>query len=197
MTWGLLFAFFGLSLILGAILIPFRERKEESFSEIQIDLSPAVRITTFEGSVALELVNRSDVKVWIEEARLVIAGLEANVQTFLPTGWQIHKVRQAVVPDERLSVSLAGGLYEAAGRPQGRYSFVLRGTVQYRIGEDWAQENIRPHRIEMAALSVLRVRRLRQESTTAEAHKDQRITSGCLPQVSLSKETVMAKSVGR
>jgi hypothetical protein len=197
MTWGILFVFFGLSLIPGAILIPFRERKENSSPEIQVDPSPSVRITTFDGWVALELVNRSDVKVWIEEANLVIAGLDASVQTFLATGGQIHKIRQAVVPGERLSVSLAGSLYEAAGRPQGRYSFVLRGTVQYRIGEDCAQANIRPHRIEMAALSVLRVRRLRRERTPAQTHDDQRIPSGFLAQISPSKETAMAKSVGR
>jgi hypothetical protein len=190
MIWILLIVVCGLALILGAILVAFREREKDSFSEIQIDLRPTVRITSFDGWVALELqlVNRSYATVWIEEAKLVITDLEANFQTARATSQQIHKIRQTVVPDECLSMSIAGSLYEAAGRPQGRYSFVLRGTVHYRSGEDFAQANIRPHRVEMTALSVVRVRRIRQKSAAVGAHDEQKITSGSLTQVALPKK---------
>jgi hypothetical protein len=186
-------------LILGALLFLYRHHKKEILSEIQIDLCPAVRITSFDGWQALELqlVNRSDVKVWVEEANLVITGLEANVQTALATGQHIHKIRQPVVPDECLSMSLTGSLYDAAGRPQGPYSFQLWGTIHYRIAEKWAQANIRPHRIKMVALSVLRVQRIRQKRTTPEVHNDKAIVGDSLNQVTPSKETPKVKSAGR
>ena len=199
MNWVLLIVGFGLILILGALLFLYRQRKKDIPSEIQIDLCPAVRITDFDGWQALELqlVNRSDAKVWVEEANLVITDLEANFQTALATGQHIHKIRQPVVPDECLSMSLTGSLYDAAGRPQGPYSFQLWGTIHYRIGEKWAQANIRPHRIKMVALSVLRVQLIRRKNTTAEAHDDQEIVTDSLSEVSHSEDTQKVKSAGR
>ena len=190
MNWVLLIVVCGLIFILAALLFLYRRHKKVSFSEIEIDLRPAVRITSFDGWQALELqvFNRSDVKVWIEEAKLVITDLEANFQTALATGQHIQKISQAVVPDECLSMSLAGGLYDAAGRPLGPYSFNLWGTVHYQIRENWAQANIRPHRIEMAALSVRRVRRIRQDSVTVEAHDDLEMPSDSLTHASHSKK---------
>jgi len=198
-NWVLLIVGFGLILILGALLFLYRQRKKDIPSEIQIDLCPAVRITDFDGWQALELqlVNRSDAKVWVEEANLVITDLEANFQTALATGQHIHKIRQPVVPDECLSMSLTGSLYDAAGRPQGPYSFQLWGTIHYRIGEKWAQANIRPHRIKMVALSVLRVQLIRRKNATAEAHDDQEIVTDSLSEVSHSEDTQKVKSAGR
>jgi hypothetical protein len=186
-------------LILGAILFQYRRRKKDNLSPIQIDLRPAVPIASFKGWASLEFqfANRSSATVWLEEAKLVITDLETNFQTALATGQTAHRIRQTVLPHETLSMSLAGNLYEAAGRPQGPYSFLVLGTVHYRIGEDWAVANIRPHRIEMAALSVLRLRRVRQKSTAAEAHDNHRIASGSQTQVSPSKETAMVKSAGQ
>jgi hypothetical protein len=200
MNWVPLIVVCGLTLTLGAILFQYnRRRKKDDLSQIYIDLRPAVRIASFKGwaSLELRLVNRSSVTVWLEEAKLVITDLEANFQTALATGHTTHRIMQTVLPHEPLSMSLAGSLYEAAGRPQGPYSFLLLGTVHYRIGEDWAVANIRPHRIEMAALSVLRLRRIRQKSTTAEAHGNHEIASGSQTQGSPSKETAMVKSAGQ
>ena len=199
MNWVLLIVVFGLILILGALLFLYRQRKKDIPSEIQIDLCPAVRITDFDGWQALELqlVNRSDAKVWVEEANLVITDLEANFQTAQATGQHIHKIRQPVVPDECLSMSLTGSLYDAAGRPQGPYSFQLWGTIHYRIGEKWAQANIRPHRIKMVAFSVLRVQPIRRKNATAEAHDDQEIVTDSLSEVSHSEDTHKVKSAGQ
>src|SRR6266853_1860368 len=77
MNWVLLIVFCGLTLILAAILVPFRERKEGRFSEI--DPSPTLRITIFDGSVALELVNRSDLPQWSPQKRpTVVTSKPAN-----------------------------------------------------------------------------------------------------------------------
>jgi hypothetical protein len=197
MNWVLSIVICGLVLIPSAILIPFRVRKKDFFSERQIDLSPAVRITILDGWVYLQLVNRSEVKMWIEDATLVITDLEAKFQTALAIGQMTLNISQTILPDETLSMSLTKSLYEAGGSPQGRYSFFVIGTVHYRIGEDWAQTNILPHRVKMAALNVVRVRRIHQKSTTAEAHDDQEITSGPLTQVNSSEETLKVRSVGR
>jgi hypothetical protein len=199
MNWALFIILCALTLNLCAIFVVFRRGKRDSLLEIQIALRPATRISSYDGWVALELqfVNRSDVKVWIDKAKLVIRDLDANFQTALTTGQQIHEIRQAVVPDECLSMSLNGSLYDAAGRPQGLYSFLLWGTVHYRIGEEWAQANIRPHRIEMATLSLLRVRRTRQRTTTVEAYDDQKITNDSLAQTCPFTEAAKVKSVGR
>ncbi len=198
MNWVLFTVVCGLTLVLGAILFRSRRRKKDSSSGIQIDLSSAVRITSSDGWVALELqlVNHSFATVWIEEAKFVITDLIANFQTALATGQHMHKIGQAILPDECLSMSLAGSLYEAAGRPQGPYSFVLWGTVHYRLGTDSAQANIRPHRVEMAALNVVRVRRARQKSTIAGAHDEQKITNGSRTQASPSKCSAKVASVG-
>jgi hypothetical protein len=199
MNWVYVIVVFGLSLILAAILFQYWQRKKDDLSKIQIDLRPAGRITSFDGWVSLELqiVNNSRVKVWIEEAKLVINDLEANYQTALATGQQIHKISQAVVPDECLRMSLSSSLYEAAGRPQGPYSFLLLGTVHYRIDGDWAQANIQPHKIEMAALSVLRVRRVRQKRAGAEAYETHNLMCSSVPQVSHPEEKAKLKSAGK
>jgi hypothetical protein len=198
-NWVVLIVVCGVIFILGALLFLYRRHKKDTFSEIEIDLRPAVRITSFDGWQALELqvFNHSDVKVWIEEAKLVITDLEAHFQTALATGQHIQKISQAVVPDGCLSMSLAGGLYDAAGRPQGPYSFNLWGTVHYQIRENCAQANIPPHRIEMAALSVHRVRRIRQNSVTVDAHDDQEMPSDSLTHASHSKKKAKVKSAGR
>lgn len=91
-------------------------------------------------------------------------------------------------------MSLTGSLYEAAGRPQEPYSFQLWGTIHYRIGEKWAKANIRPHRIKMVALSVLRVHRMRQKSTKLKSHDIQEIVRDSLTEVSLSKEPPKVRS---
>jgi hypothetical protein len=199
MNWAMLIAACSSIIVLGVALFLHRRREDHGFSHIRIDLIPSERITTFDGWVALELqlVNRSDAKLWIEDAHLVVTDLEAHFQTAPATGQQIRKIGQAAAPDEGISVSLAGSLYEAAGRPQGPYSFLLSGTIHYRIGEDWTRVNIRPHRIEMTALSVVRVRRIRRTSTAVQTHDGQEIASNFPSQVNPPAETAKVRSAGR
>jgi hypothetical protein len=90
--------------------------------------------------------------------QLVITDLEANFQTALATGQTAHKIRQAISPNE------------AAGRPQGSCSFLVLETIHYRIGDEWAEANLHRYRIEMAALSVIRLRRVGKNSTRVEAY---------------------------
>jgi hypothetical protein len=199
MNWVPLAVVCGLTITVCGIILQYLRRKGCNSSDIQIYLRPAERIRTFGGwaSLELHLVNQSAFTLWLEDAKLVTTDLDANFQTAIAIGQVTHRIRQAVRPNETLSMSIIGSLYDAAGRPQGPYSFLVVGTVHYRIGEDWAQSNILPHRIEMAALSVRRLRRIRRESTSAESHDGHRIIGSSPIQKDSSKETSKVKAAGR
>jgi len=187
MNWVPLVVVCGLTLTVCGIIFRYLRRRDADSPVIKINLRPTVHIASFDGwaSLELHLVNPSGLRVWIEEAKLVLTDLDANFQTGLATGQTVHKIKQAVLPNEILSMSITGSLYDATGRPQGPYSFVVLGTVHYRIGEDWAEANIHPHRIEMTALSVIRLRRIRRKKTTAE------------PCANQTKEMATVKTSGR
>jgi hypothetical protein len=172
MTWGIWIVVCGLILIIVGILVQYRLRRLRTLSDLRIKLRTAERIASFDGwaSLELELGNQSDFTVWIEEAKLLISDLDAHFQTSLARDQTVHPIRQAVPPDEILSTSLAASFYEAAGRPQGPYSFLVSGTVRYRIDEEWAEAHIRPHSVEMAALSVIRLRPVRKNNGSANRH---------------------------
>src|ERR1700680_4191757 len=72
-----------------------------------------------------------------------------------------YPIRQVILPQEILSLSIASTLYEAAGSPQGNYSFRLVRNIHYRIGQSSSEIEIKRHWIEMAALSVLDFKRMR------------------------------------
>ena len=139
-----------------------RKNKVES-SPAQIKFVPKLRITRQDGWTYLELqlVNRSSWTVWVEEARLVLADLDAHWQTGVPTGQVIHKIRQNVVPGDVLSVSLAAAIYDAAGRPQGPYSCLVSTNVRYRVFDEWCNAQLETCHVEMTALTVVGLRSAR------------------------------------
>jgi len=126
----------------------------------------------------------------------VLTDLDSHFQTGLATGQTAHKIRQAIPPNETLSISITGSLYEAAGKPQGPYSFLVLGSVHYRIAEeDWAEACIYQHKIEMTAFSVLSCRRIRQNRTSVEPHDAYKISSS--REVSPSEGTAKVKVAAR
>jgi hypothetical protein len=150
----------------------YLRRRQTNSPDMKIDLRPAVRIASFKGwaSLELHLLNRSGFTLWIEEAKLTLEDLDANFQTASATGQAAHKISQAIQPNESLSMSIIGSLYEAAGRPQGTYSFHVLGTIRYRLADKWTEARIRQHKIEMTALSVLSCRRIRHRRSTVKSH---------------------------
>jgi hypothetical protein len=199
MDWVPLVVICGLALATGAIAFQYLRnlrRKEITSSDITVHLRPTEHIASFDGWASLEmrLDNRSGFKAWMEDAELVTTDLDANFQTAVAIGKMSHQIRQTVHPNETLAMSITGSLYEAAGKPQGPYSFLLTGTVRYRIEEDWAQSNMPSYRIEMTALSVLRLRRIRTKDAAAEYHDRHTIIDSSTTQVRVSKETAKAKA---
>ena len=141
-------------------LLPWRlENKAESKSA-KIKFAPKLRITREDGwqYLELQLVNHSSWTVWVEEASVGLADLDANLQTEVPSGQARHEILQNVSPNEALSVSLAGAIYDAAGRPQGQYSCLVHIHVRYRVFGEWRDAELETCRVEMEALSVFGLR---------------------------------------
>lgn len=138
-----------------------RWRTKSEPVESQTDLSALLRIFRQDGWVYLELllINRSEFIVWVEHSTVVLSELEANWQTSIPTGQAKHPILQNIGPDDTLRVSVVGAIYDAAGRPQGKYSGLILTTVRYRVRDKWFNQNLDAYRFEMAALTVIRLRR--------------------------------------
>jgi len=141
--------------------LPWRQNNHAESKSAQIKFAPKLRITRQDDWVYLELllVNRSSWMVWVEEANVVLIDFDSNWQTEVPTGQINHKIRQNVVPGDALSVSLAAAIYDAAGRPQGPYSCLVSTNVRYRVFDEWCNAQLETCRVEMAALTVLGLRR--------------------------------------
>jgi hypothetical protein len=139
-------------------------RKPGSESEhIETKFASQLKINRYDGGGSLDLllVNHAGITVWVEEARVVLTDLDAIWQTSIPTGQAKHEIRQNVRANESLELSLAGAVYDAAGRPQGRYSCLICVDVRGRIGAEWFNKTLDTYKVEMTALKVLVLRRLR------------------------------------
>jgi hypothetical protein len=144
-------------------MLPWRLKNNPESKSAQIKFAPELRIFRDDGWAYLELllVNRSSWNVWVEEASVVLADLDANWQTALSTGQARHPICQNVGPDDELRVSLAGAIYDAAGRPQGKYSSLVLTNVRYRVLDEWCNARLNTYRVEMAALTVFSLRSTR------------------------------------
>jgi hypothetical protein len=137
-----------------------RRKAKPAPGDFQIDFSAGLRVFPDDGWVYLELllVNRSNVSVWVEEAVIVLSELEANWQTSVSTGPARHEILENIRPNDTLRVSLVGDIYEAAGKPQGMYSCTVFTDVRYRVGDEWFNKSLEGYKVEMAALTVFRLR---------------------------------------
>jgi hypothetical protein len=105
-------------------LLPWRQKNKANSKSAQIKFAPKLRMTHKDGWAYLELqlVNRSSWGVWVEEATIVLIDLDAESQTAISTGEGKLAILQNIGLKDELSVSLAGAIFDAAGRPQGPYS---------------------------------------------------------------------------
>ncbi len=144
-------------------LFRWRRKNETESEQIEVAFAPELRIVRNDGWVSLELLlaNDANVMVWVEEAIVVLTDLDANWQTSISTGQAKHEIRQNVRGNESLGLSLAGAIYDAAGRPQGKYSCLISVDVRYRVGEAWFNRTLDTYKVEMAALTVFELRRSR------------------------------------
>lgn len=137
----------------------WRKTKPES-GGVQVDFSAQLKVFHDGDWVSLELllVNRSNLTVWVESATVVLSELDANWQASISTGQARHQVLQTVWPHDTLRVSLAGAIYEAAGRPQGAHSCFLHSNVHYRVFDELCNVQLETCHVEMVALTVVSLR---------------------------------------
>jgi hypothetical protein len=137
--------------------LPWRRKSKANSKAAQIKFAPQLAVTHDDGWTYLELqlVNRSSWTVWVEETSIVLADLNASMQTERPTGQGKHQIFQNVGPNETLSLCLARTIYDAAGRPQGPYSCLVLTNVRYHVFDEWCNVQLHTYRVEMAALSVV------------------------------------------
>lgn len=120
-------------------LLPWRQANRAESKSAQVKFAPQLTTTHGDGRRCLELrlVNRFSSTVWVEDATVVLADLEANLQTVVPTGQARLQILENVRPNETLSVDLAWAVYDAAGRPQGPLSCLVLTNVRYRVFNEW------------------------------------------------------------
>jgi hypothetical protein len=144
-------------------LLPWRQKNMAESKSAQIKFAPKLRVVRKDAGAYLELllVNRSSWTVWVEEATVFLIDLDAKRQTAVPTWQARYEILQNVEPNDTLSVSLARAIYDAAGRPQGSYSCLVRTNVLYRVFNEWCNAKLETYRVEMAALGILGLRSAR------------------------------------
>jgi hypothetical protein len=172
--------FFGFRLFAGLLLagalcyFAFRiwRGKVNRASDTGIDFHPTIGFARQDAfkSIAVLLFNKSDDIVWTEEIEIVLTELEANQQATTASCHEVLKIRQAVPAHDMLPISLVETIYNAAGRPQLRYSCVMSSVVRYRAGEEWFEEPMKIYRLKMAGLTVSGAR---QDSKAGHTFKPQ------------------------
>jgi len=115
----------------------------------------------------LAVVNHHDTKVWVERAVLTLTELNANMPSGPASGSGAVEIREFIRSGESLCVSLIEAVYNAAGKPQGAYSFLIRCTTRYRLGEEWLESESPVFKVEMVRLSGTRVRRIAAKGQAA------------------------------
>jgi hypothetical protein len=140
--------------------LPWRKKNKADSKSAQIKFAPQLEVTREDGWTYLELqlVNRSSWTVWVQEASVVLADLDADMQTVPPTGQGRFQILQNVGPNETSSVSLARTIYDAAGRPPGPYSCLVTTNVRYHVFDEWCSAKLMTCRVGMAALTAVGLR---------------------------------------
>lgn len=109
----------------------------------------------------LMLLNRSRMKIAIVDATFSITGLVAKFQAFPATKETTYKVRRFVTPGDLMHFDVVEIFYNAAGRPQGAYSFIVATTIRYRAHGDLFTQVLPLCRVKMVALSPNALERVR------------------------------------
>jgi hypothetical protein len=109
----------------------------------------------------LVLVNRSRMRIAVVDATFTISGLVAKFQASPVTKETTFKIRRILTPGGLLGSGLVEQFYNAAGKPQGGYSFEVATTVRYRAHGDLFEQALPLYRVTMFALSPNSLQRIR------------------------------------
>lgn len=109
----------------------------------------------------LALANRSRMRIAVVDATFTISDLAAKFQATQPAKETTFKIRRTVNPGGLLGIEPVEHFYNAAGKPQGGYSFIVATTVRYRAHGDLFEQALPSYRVRMVALSPKDLRRIR------------------------------------
>jgi hypothetical protein len=131
-----------------------------------VEFYPSIGFAWQDGfkSVTLLLANKSGAHVWTEEIEISLQELVADEQTSEASCHEVHKIRQLVGPRDLLPISLVETIYNAAGRPQRKYSCVMLSVVRFKVGEKWFEEQLPAYRLKMLGLTVASIRLKRKSA---------------------------------
>lgn len=135
------------------------------------DLEPELSITRKNGWALLDLAlqNHSDLPIWAERATFALADLDADFQGAAASSEGVLPIRAMIGPGETLRISLIETVYNAAGKPQGEYSFLISGVIRYQVEKSWFEITLQTYRVRMIALSAVRLLRMRWYDQPAAA----------------------------
>lgn len=138
-------------------LLPWRQRNKAETKSAQIKFAPRLRINRQDGWANLELllVNRSSWTVWVQKATVVLIDFDGKERTAAPIGRARYEIRRNIRPRDRLGVSLARTIYDAAGRPQGLYSYLVLTNVRYSVFNEWCNAQLQTCRVAMEELTAV------------------------------------------
>jgi hypothetical protein len=151
-----------LALVFLGIVLTLIARRWMSGS-FEFDFEPELSITRKNGWALLDLVlvNHCKVPISAEVANFAFADVDADFQGAAATEQSELLLRAEVAPGDTLRVSLLETVYTACGKPQGEYSFLISGTVRYRVNDNWFEISLQTYRVRMIALSAVRLLRMR------------------------------------
>ena len=158
------------------LVLEFRQRRNaptSSPADPEVNVTAELSATHARGWTFFNLVlaNRSRMMVSVVDATFSIADLSAKFQACPAKKEMTVKIRSAVKPGELSPVSLIEFFYNAAGKPQGAYSFVVATTIRYRAHGDLFTQVLPLYRVKMVALSPNAIRRVRWYDKPADAPK--------------------------
>jgi hypothetical protein len=117
-----------------------------------LDFHPAVEVTKestwFVFNMAL--VNNFPQDVWAEECSVMLSrfdGIPSSGHKATCKG--VLGIREFVKANETIRIGLCQTVYAAAGCPQDEYSFIISGTLKYRMENVWYSQPFEPRRIRM------------------------------------------------
>jgi hypothetical protein len=154
----------GLLGLTSGLLRPERGSGGPAPGSARIDIHGRLVLARDAGLLNLVVVNRSRIGIWAEDAKIVLTDLDTGSASFTPTRRAILKMGEFVPPRETLDISLVEAIYNAAGRPQDEYSFLISTVLQYRASEDDKEQLEAPvpsYWAWMSALDPIRLRRRR------------------------------------
>ncbi len=161
----LLLIFVPLVCLLAWVALKFWQDRAPSSepADPEVDVRAELKATRAQGWTFFNLVllNRSRMRVAVVDATFSITDLTAKFQASPPTKETTFKLRRFVKPADLLCVDLVEIFYNAAGKPQGGYSFVVATTIRYRAHGDLFTQVLPLCRVKMVALSPNALQRIR------------------------------------